>query len=220
MTEETTQQNNGASTTTTQTAAGSNGGQQQTTDAKTFSQADIDRIIQERLARANDAATTKLLESLGVKTLDEAKTTLEAKRKADEESLTEIEKQKKAAEKANADREKLEAELKQERESRRQEKLDQAIRAAAKGAHDPDEIVLFLRKDAGEALAKALKDDGTIDAKAIEPLIADLKKKKAYLFGGQTPGSPSNHGGRAPEPDADAKKEARAALARQMRRTF
>lgn len=45
-------------------------------DDKKFSQADVDRIVGERAQRAADAATSKFLETLGVKDADELKSRL------------------------------------------------------------------------------------------------------------------------------------------------
>jgi hypothetical protein len=207
-----------ASTTSTGTPP-ANGGQQ-TADEKKFTQADLDKLINERLERAKKSGAGELLESLGVKSADELKKTLEAQRKAEEDKLSEVDKAKKAAEKLQQEREALQAELQKERDGRKQEKLDAAIKSTAKGAHDGDEVVLLLRRNFSDRVAKALKDDGTIDQKVLDDLVTDLKKSKPYLFGGSGAGSPSNHGGKTPEPDAKAKEQARLEQARRMKRKF
>ena len=204
---------------TTDTAPDKGGKQQTTTDAK-LTQAEVDYQIKQRLDRDREAREKELLETLGVTSRDELKGLLEKQRKADEAALSEADKLKKAAETEKASREKLEQELQKERDQRKQERLDTAIIAAAKGAHDPADVVRILRSDFAESVAKVMNAEGVIDAKAVETLISDLKKKKAYLFGSTSPGSPSNHGGKTPEPDAKVKEDARRGLARQMKRGF
>lgn len=204
----------GDSTTSTTTNTGTppvnTGGQQQTqqADEKKFTQAELEKLINERLERAKKSGASELLEALGVKSADELKKTLEAQRKAEEDKLSEIDKAKKAAEKLQQEREAIEAELKQERDARKQEKLDAAIVVTAKGAHDGDDVVRLLRSDFSERLSKAMNDDGAIDTKVLDELIAELKKKKAYLFSSGGAGSPSNHGGKTPEPDAALSEQA------------
>lgn len=207
--------NTGTSTTNTGTSP-ANGGQQ-AADEKKFTQAELEKLINERLERAKKTGAGELLESLGVKSADELKKTLEAQRKREEAELSEAEKQKKAAEKAQADYDALQLELQKERDGRKQEKLDAAIAASAKGAHDVKDVVRILRSDYGERVAKAMKDDGTIEQKVLDELIAEVKKSKPYLFGGAGAGSPSNHGGKTPEPDAAAKEKATDAWRNKLR---
>lgn len=222
MADETTTTTEGASsTTTTQTGADKTGQQQtQQTDAKTYTQEQLDKMFGQRAAQAKTAAVTELLESLGVKSADELTKTLEAHRKSEEAKLSDIEKANNATAKEKAERERVEAELQKERDSRKQEKLDTAIRAAAKGAHNPELVVLALRNFHAEALAKVMKDDGAIDTKALEILVNELRKSDKHLFGSTSPGSPSNHGGIPNEPDAKEKELARGGMRRQMKTAF
>lgn len=206
--------------TTTETTTENGGGKTPGSDIgdkKTFTQDEVNAIVGERAKRSAEAAVNKLLESIGVKSPDELKTTLEEKRKRDEAELSESQKKDKELAKMKADHDAAQLELQKERDARKVEKVDNAIIAAAKGAHNPKLVVSMLRDEQSDALTKALKEDGTVDTAAIDKLIADLRKKEGYLFGGQTPGSPSNNGGKAPEPDAKAKEEARKALKRQIK---
>lgn len=79
---------------------------------KKFTQADVDRLLGDRAKRAEETATARLLESLGVKTPDELKTALETLKKIEDEKKSDLEKaqaeitkHKDAADKAKADAE-------------------------------------------------------------------------------------------------------------------
>ena len=199
----TTTTNNAGATTDTTPAKGG----QQPGEAK-FTQADVDRIVGERAQRAAEAATNKLLETLGVKSADELKTVMDAARRRDEADLTEQQRKDKALEKANQERDALQKQLDTEREARKQEKVDSIVRAAAKNAHDANSVLLEIRANHAEALAKVLKDDGTPDERALNDLMSKVKKDRPFLFSGG-PGSPSNAGGRTPDPDAVEEQAAR-----------
>lgn len=190
---------------------GSEGG-----DKPIMNQAEFERLMKERLMRDREVREKEFLTTYGVTSRDELKTALEAARKRDEADLSEAEKTKKALDKLTAERETAMKELQAEREARKAEKLDMAIIAAAKGAHNPKLVVSMLRDEQSDALTKAMKEDGTVDTAALDKLIADLRKKEGYLFGGSSPGSPSNSGGKAVEPDAKLKEEQRLRLRRQI----
>lgn len=185
-------------------------------DKGTFTQSDLERFIKERLSRDREAREKEFLTAYGVTSRDELKTALEAARKIEEANLSEAQKTAKALEKMKADHDATMKELQAEREARKAEKLDNAIIAAAKGAHNPKVVLSMLRDEQAEALAKAVGEDGAINVKAIDTLIADLRKRESYLFGGTGPGSPTNSGGKAVEPDAKLKEEQRLRLRRQI----
>lgn len=205
--------------TTTETVTENGGGKtpgSETGDKKTFTQDELNAIVGERAKRSAEAAVNKLLETLGMKSPDELKTTLEEKRKRDEAELSETQKKDKVLEKMKADLDAAQLEIQKKDEAHKAVLMNAAIRAAAKGAHDPDDVVKLLRDENADALTKAMNAEGVIDTKALDTLIADLKKKKGYLFGGQTPGSPSNAGGKSAEPDAKVKEQALRDLRRQI----
>lgn len=183
----------------------------------TFTQEQLEHFLKERLQRDREAREKEFLTTYGVSSRDELKTALEAARKIEADNLTEVQKKDKELAKAKSDHDTAMKELQVEREARRAEKLDMAIIAAAKGAHNPKLVVSMLRDEQADALSKAVGEDGTIDIKKLDTLIADLRKKEGYLFGGSSPGSPSNSGGKAPEPDAKLKEEAKARLRRQIK---
>lgn len=59
---------------------------------RTFTQADVDRIVGERATRASEAAVTKLLESLGVKSADDIKAGLLKAKELEDAQLSEQQK--------------------------------------------------------------------------------------------------------------------------------
>lgn len=86
--------------------AAQNGDVASQNDAKKFSQADVDRIVGERAQRAGEAATTKLLESLGVKSPEEIKAALEKIQTLEDAQKTELQKAQDEAAKYKAQAEK------------------------------------------------------------------------------------------------------------------
>lgn len=72
---------------------------------KTFTQSDVDKIVQRRAKAAETAARSALLAELGVEDVSGLKATLEAQRKKDEESMTEAERLKADAARAKAEAE-------------------------------------------------------------------------------------------------------------------
>jgi membrane protein involved in colicin uptake len=81
---------------------------QQPPDAK-FTQADVDRILGERLKRAEETTQKQLLEALGVKDTDEAKKAIDDAKKAREQQMSDLEKAQTAAKELQAAKEKAES---------------------------------------------------------------------------------------------------------------
>ncbi len=189
--------------------SGSGGGQppapptppkQEHSDDKKFSQADVDRIVGERAQRAAEAATSKLLETLGVKDADELKTKLgkfaelEKNQLSEKERLEkELQEQKGKAEKAEQDR--------KDANARANEKLIRAAFIAEAGKADynfqeaaiPD-LWALLTKEQRESL-KLKDDDSTGNTVAVENLdkvLKDLAEAKKHLLKPKptTPGTP------------------------------
>lgn len=77
---------------------------------KTFTQEQVDNIIKDRLTRAEESATTKLLEAIGVKTVDELKTSLKDFKKIQEDKLSEQQKMDRDLKEAQTKAETAEAE--------------------------------------------------------------------------------------------------------------
>lgn len=181
----------------------------QTTEGKTFSQAELDRIIGERLKRAEETATKKLLEMAGVEKTDDLKTLVEGEKKRRESEMSatqkleaELEKERKRAEAAETKA--LEVET-----ARLEEKRNSAIKSAASDskARYPDDAVTWLRLAENAALIdKVLDENGEPDKKALETAIAAHKKARPDYYKAQAGGvgSPSNADGQVA---ADTKKQ-------------
>lgn len=95
-------------------------------DDKTFSQADIDRIVGERAKRAGEAAVAKILQDMGFQKAEDLKAAVDAQRQAEDAKKSELQKLQDGL-KAAAD-EKARAE--QERDEARTEKDGILIRHA------------------------------------------------------------------------------------------
>lgn len=170
---------------------------------KRFTQAEVDAMMGERAKRAAEAAVSKLLTDLGYEKPEDLKKDTAAAKKAKEEQMSELEK---ANEKLAAiEKAKLEAEtqLANERQSRLLDRRNSAITAAAQKARAeaPDDVVLWAEKHAADQLAKVLKEDGSVDEKAVNTLIEKCRTERKNWFTGSAPGSPSNRDGRNPTPD-------------------
>lgn len=206
-------------TTTTGTTAATTGGQQgqgNAGDAKSYTQAEIDNIVKERLARAEDAHNKKALEKLGVTNLDDAAAIVKKAKEQEEADKSEAQKLIDKIAKLEAEKKAADEKLAAEQQSRMQDKVDTAIQTAAKGAHNAVDVVLLARSQFGEDVAKLVNAEGVIDDKAVTALVDKIKKAKPHMFGSANPGSPSNNGGRTPTPDSKSKDQQRQAMRRQI----
>lgn len=73
-----------------------------------FTQADVDRILGERLKRAEETTQKQLLEALGVKDTDEAKKAIEDAKKLREQQMSDLEKAQTTSKELQAAKEKAE----------------------------------------------------------------------------------------------------------------
>lgn len=194
------QQQNSAST-PTQTGAANPG----STEAK-FTQADVERLINERIERAEkrDARVkADLLKQLGLAddaNFDELKSTIEETRKRKLDEMTDA--QKAAAERDTVikERDTLKAQLEQQAAMIRERDIQGAVKAAVTTmkANDFDAIYLWAEKYHKDALRAVIDDEGKADPKALEKLLEAIKKDKPGYFtanSGQYRGSQSNADG-------------------------
>lgn len=166
---------------------------------KTFTQAEVDKIISDRLKRAETSTTSKLLESLGVETLEKLqadKAAFEALQAQHGTTVAEFEALK--ADKAARDLE-LEALRTQHLETVaqvRKSRIESEISKALVGCVDVPLATGLLFKD------DYLKDDETFDSEALKVALEALKTEKPYLFESVKPykGIPSSKGSN-PAPD-------------------
>ena len=170
-----------------------------------FTQADVDRIISERIKRAEEAATKKALDKLGVNDFDSAAETLKKAKEREEAELTEREKLlKQIDDLANKNKAHTEQILFMQRE-RLTSARDTAIKSALTTARvtNVDRVFTLLSAERKAELEAVMSETGEIDKKAVEKLTATAQKEYAEYFRSGSPGSPSNAGGTAPSADAE-----------------
>ncbi len=188
-------------------------------DAKTFTQADVDRIIAERLKRAEEAATKKALDKLGVENLDSAAEVLKKAKEREEADMSELDKMRKQIEDlTHKNKTHVEQILSMQRQ-RLYDARDTAIKAALTTARatNTDRVFTLLAAERRAELEAVMSETGEIDKKAVEKLTATAQKEYAEYFRSASPGSPSNAGGTPPSADAERIK---AALAQRKRITL
>lgn len=166
----------------------------------TFTQADLDRIIADRLKRDRESQQAKWLESLGVTSLDDAKTALEAKRKSDEAAMSELEKYQVQLDKANkraeeAERLRIDLENRILADSRKQTFVS-AIRD--NGGSNPERVYALLQVEKPDDYKSIFGEGATPDDNKLKALIKQVQADYPEYFGTQGAGSPSNAQGIAP----------------------
>lgn len=178
---------------------------QQTGDETRFTQADVDKIVGERARRAAEAAVAKLVTDMGYDSVDTLKKDSVEARKRRESEMSEVEKAQQEAEAARKERDALKLQVEQERQQRRIDRRDNAIEAAAQRARAdaPRDVLLWAKEYARDLLDGMVADDGSVDEKAVEKIIAQCREARKGWFTGQAPGSPSNADGRVPQPDVN-----------------
>lgn len=178
--------------------------------------------LPERLERAGRKAVEDLLTNLGLKNADDAKAAFERLTKIEQAQMSEAEKQQKALEKAQKEAQEARAALETERQTRRVERLQSILRAAASGAHAPDDVVSYIMPGGAvsEEVGKLIKDDGSTNEALLKTLMERVRKERPHYFRGTGPGVLSNSDGHSPEPDQQQKAQASAELAQNVRRAW
>lgn len=168
-------------------------------------QEDLNKKFADRAKRAEEANTKKILESLGVKDLDEAKALTEAARKATEAQKTDLEK---------AETARLEAETKaQKAEEAAQAKLDAANKRVLDSEIKINAAAPVMDKDGKKVVRPAFRKEALDDVllligreaiteedgkySNIDKALSDLAKAKPWLLDESAPvskGSPSESG--------------------------
>jgi hypothetical protein len=196
---------------------------QETQPAKTeaaarFTQEDVDRILADRLKRAEDSVSKRLLEALGVDSLDTAKNALKAHQDAEESK-------KSAVDKAEAKAKKLEEQLAQAMEQiksfgekERVRTRNMAIQSALTEAkaHDVEDLLIIIENKYATEVAAVLGEDGAVNDKAIEKLMTAVKASHSKYFTPQSPGSLSNRNGVALDPQKQTREQVLAKLRAQI----
>lgn len=155
--------------------------------------------LNERVQRAKQAAINDLLKQLGVENTDTLKAALQRLAEIDEASKSELEKMKGELEKERAARQKAESELATQRQKYLEERRDSKFKdmAQSKRAKNPEDVLVLAKAYHPDMMAKTITDEGEVDEKAIETVIAAMQKDRRELFS-VNPGSPSAAGGHTP----------------------
>lgn len=180
----------------------------------TLTQEEVNRLVGETRKEARDRAQNDLLKALGVEKLDDAKALLTKARELEEQGKTDAQKLQEAQQRAERDNQALAQQLEAERKARRDDKRQAAITAAASAAKAayPEDVLAWAVMNASDLLDKVVSEDGAVDKKSVDDLIAKAKAARPNYFSQppKTPGSPSNAGRGAPaNGEADRRTEAR-----------
>lgn len=194
---------------------------------KTFTQEEVNRLMGERLKRAEGSWTKALLEGLGLDSLDTLKARLappptgetpKPDQKATDELQKLTERLKEAEGKASAAEQALQAIHAERTREKRDGHITEALSKAR--STDPKRVLILLNAEQPQLLEKVLKEDGTADTAALDALVKAAQEAFKPLFTGGGPGSPSNAGGRTVSPGADQKNRATVNQTELIRRTF
>jgi len=175
-----------------------------------FTQADIDRIDAKTRKEARAAAVNDLLKELGFDKADDLKAVVQSAKAKAEADLSAAEKSEAARLKAEKERDEAKTALESEKAARLIDKRNDALMAAAAkaGALDAKDVLRWAGDESADALKATLKDDGALDDKAVDALVAAAKKAKPHYFGVGAPGSPSLSGGKPAGTDKKGIREA------------
>lgn len=173
--------------TPTQTGAANPG----STEAKLFTQAELEKHINARIEKAaeRDARIkAELLSQLGLDPksadFDALKSTIEDARKRKESEMSEAQKAQAIADKAIKDRDEAIAERDRERAERRNDKIASVLSTAASKLHakDTDDVLRYARDKYAEDLNAMMDESGTIDTKKVDALLEKIKADKGHYF--------------------------------------
>lgn len=159
-----------------------------------FTQAELDHQLAQRAKRAAQAEQKRILEDLGVKTLDEIKAKLNTP--PDTSAIDTLSDQ---IAKLQAERDEA---LKQRDEADRFRRLDKrnAViekHAAALKAEDPADVMMWLEKNKPSDLDAVFDENGAVVEDKIKSLIEAVRTAKPAWFK-TPPGTPSNGNGTPP----------------------
>jgi hypothetical protein len=172
---------------------------------KMFSQADVDRIIGDRLKRAEESVLKRFLGDIGVETPDALKELVKAQRAAAEASKTEAQRWEERLTALILERDTYKAQLEQLGAARRDDKLTVALSDALRnaGATDVEDLVVLVKAKYSGDLEGILADDETIKFESLTKLMETVRSHHARFFVSSTPGSPSNTGAKPPDKTLD-----------------
>jgi hypothetical protein len=176
---------------------------QPTEDAPVLTQKQVDAIMGNTRKEASAAALSALAKELDFDSVDAMKAAAKEAQDLKKKSQSDLEKETERANKAEAKAAELEKRAQEIEAARIADKVNARIETLARNlkAKNPEDVVERLRSKRAEDVAKLVDDKGAIDDKAVEKLIADVKKDRPEWFSVSGPGSPSNKDGRPAQPD-------------------
>jgi hypothetical protein len=199
--------------TPTQTGAANPG----STEAK-FTQADVDRILKEKLEKAPEREArikAELLKQLGLAEdadFNTLKSTIDKAREIETANLSAVEKAEKVATDALKRAEAAEQKALTIEAERRNDRIASHLLAEASKlkATDAETVLLYARDKHKAELDAIMGEDGALDEGKTKKLLETIKTAKPVYFQAviQGAGVPSNAGGRAIPSDAEAFKRA------------
>ncbi len=182
----------------------------QTGDDKRFTQAELDHVLKERLGRADAKAEERILELIGLDSIDTLKGVVAAKLKADKDQMTELEKVTALVESANQARETAEKQLQevqaQQVADSRKVAFNEAIRES--GATNASDLFVLMLSKMQDSFNGVFEDGQTTpDDGKMKAFIKEVQNGYPMYFGTAGGGSPSNNNGVSPS-QADFKEQA------------
>jgi hypothetical protein len=146
------------------------------TEKKEFTQDELDKLFGDTRKQGRESLQKEILEKAGFKTVDELLAAVAAHNKSEEEKLSELDKAKKASEKAEAEKNKLEDEVRTMRLERNFEKKVKELELE------------FANPKAGETAFKLLDiETAGKDEKGMEEAVKALLTDHSYLFSDAEP---------------------------------
>lgn len=166
-------------------------------------QAKIDAVAANVRKEASAKAIEKLFNDLGVKSADELKQVIAAKREADEANQTELQKLAKTAKDEADKRAALEAKLAEMEQKAiigtRNAEVTKALINAKVNATEAEDLIVLLQAKYGDVFNGVLDADGKVSEKGIKTLVEKAQTAYPKYFANTAPGSPSNYDGRVPD---------------------
>jgi hypothetical protein len=155
-----------------------------TEEAKTYTQAELDKLFADRAKQASSSEQKRILTELGAKDLEEAKALLKKQKEAEEAQLSEMDKLKAKVTEQDTYRAQLE---KTQREINTQYEIK--LQALTLGISDPEDAYKLLD------LSKLEFDEKTGKPTNVEAVLRELVGSKPYLLGKSGGSSSTNPAG-------------------------
>mgnify|MGYP000120822255 CR=1 FL=1 len=128
----------------------------------------------------------------------------DAQQKAKEAEMSEFEILKAKFEALNKTVEEKDKALETIQKQRINDVRDSGLLQQLNTAHDPRKVLTLLKAEKPDVVESLVSEDGVFDVEKAQKLVSDYVSENAYLFASTAKGSPSNSGGRSPNPTKNA----------------